>query len=175
MMILIPIFQGFLYKIAKASSKRVPGLGTSTGHKLIIDQSYRAPIFFVVQSSSGSIRQWASRACTMDLRGSYERTTGQVKGGLHQQNFEILAKLRFEYMVLQSKTRGISWAERGSHRIEKIMVYDRKTEIIKNVQKMFFFISVRASPRTPGDPIKPYKTQKIAKTFFFLPFPPGVS
>ena len=48
MMIFIPILKEFLYKIAKASSKRVPGLGTSTGHKPIIDQSYGAPIFFVV-------------------------------------------------------------------------------------------------------------------------------
>ena len=48
MMIFIPILYEVLYKIAKASSKRVPGLGTSTGHKPIIDQSYRAPIFFVV-------------------------------------------------------------------------------------------------------------------------------
>ena len=100
MMIFIPMLWEFLYGIAKASSKRVLGLGTSTGHKPIIDQSDGAPIFFVVWSSMGSIRQWASRACTMDLGGSYERTTGQVKGGLHQQNFELLAKLRFEYMVL---------------------------------------------------------------------------
>ena len=32
----------------------------------------------------------------MDRRGSYDRKTGQVKGGLHRPIFEILAKLRFE-------------------------------------------------------------------------------
>ena len=48
MMIFIPILKQFLYKIVKASSKRVPGLGTSTGHRPIINQSYGAPIFFVV-------------------------------------------------------------------------------------------------------------------------------
>ena len=48
MMIFIPILQGFLYKIAKASSKRVPDLGTSTGHKPIIDQSCGAVLFFSV-------------------------------------------------------------------------------------------------------------------------------
>ena len=46
MMIFIPRLLELLYKIAKASSKRVPGLGTSTGHKPIIDQSDGAPIFF---------------------------------------------------------------------------------------------------------------------------------
>ena len=47
MMILIPALWESLYKIAKASSKRVPGLGTSTGHKPILNQSDGAPIFFV--------------------------------------------------------------------------------------------------------------------------------
>ena len=49
MMIFIPILKKFLYKVAKASSKRVPGLGTSTGHKPIIDQSYGAVFFFRVE------------------------------------------------------------------------------------------------------------------------------
>ena len=70
----------------------------------------------------------------MYLRGSYDLKSGQVKGGLHQPNFKILAKLRFEYMVMWSKMRGIAWAERGSHSIEKIIVYDRKTEFIKNLK-----------------------------------------
>ena len=34
-------------QIPKASSKRVPVLGTSTGHKPIIDRSYGVPIFCV--------------------------------------------------------------------------------------------------------------------------------
>ena len=33
-------------KTAKASFKCVPNLGTSSGHKPIIDRSYGAPIFF---------------------------------------------------------------------------------------------------------------------------------
>ena len=48
MMIFIPILWESPYKIAKASSKRVPGLGISTGHTPIIDQSYGAPMFLVV-------------------------------------------------------------------------------------------------------------------------------
>ena len=128
MMILIRILQYGLYKILKASFKWVPNLGTSSGHEPIIDRSYGAPIFFGGQSSSRSIRQRPSQGCRMDLRGSYERKTGRVQGPLHHENFEILAKIRFEDMNLQSKAREISWAERGSHRIEKMMVYDRKTE-----------------------------------------------
>ena len=91
--------------------------------------------FFGGQSSSRSIRQRPSQGHRMDLRGSYERKTGRVEGPLHHENFEILAKIRFEDMNLQSKARGISWAERGSHRIEKMMVYDRKTEFIKMFKK----------------------------------------
>ena len=49
MMIYIPILSEFLYKIAKASFKRVLGLGPSTGHKPIIDQSYGAPFFCRVE------------------------------------------------------------------------------------------------------------------------------
>ena len=45
MVTFIPILLEFPYKIAKASSKRVPGLGASTGHRPIIDQTYGAPIF----------------------------------------------------------------------------------------------------------------------------------
>ena len=51
-MILMMIFRFivvyFLYKIPEASFKWVPGLGTSPGHKPIIDQSYGAVLFFSV-------------------------------------------------------------------------------------------------------------------------------
>ena len=46
MMMFIHILEYSLYKIPKASSKRVPDLGTSTGHKPIIDQSCGAVLFF---------------------------------------------------------------------------------------------------------------------------------
>ena len=36
-----------------------------------------------------------------------------------------------------------------------MMDYDRKTEFIKKSKKGDFFISVRAAPGTPRDPIKP--------------------
>ena len=42
----ISTLQYGMYKIPKASSKRVPDLGTSPGHKPIIDQSCRAVLFF---------------------------------------------------------------------------------------------------------------------------------
>ena len=116
MMIIVPVLQGFLYKIPKASFKWVPNLGTSSGHEPIIDRPYGAPIVFGGQSSSRSIRQRPSQGHRMDLKGSYERKTGRVEGPLHHDNFEILTKIRFEDMNLQSKARGISWAERGSHR-----------------------------------------------------------
>ena len=45
-MILIRILAYGLYKVPKASFRWVPNLGTSSGHKPIIDRSYGAPIFF---------------------------------------------------------------------------------------------------------------------------------
>ena len=155
-LMMISILQYSIYKIPKASFKWVPDLGTSPGHEPIIDQSCGAVLFFSMQSSSRSIRQCPSRAHTVDLRPSYGRKTGQLKDTLHGPLYEILSKPRFEYMVLQSRTRRISWAGRGSHSIEIMVVYDRKTEIIKNVKKIW----VRAAPRTTGDPIKPRKTGK---------------
>ena len=156
-LMMISILQYSIYKIPKASFKWVPDLGTSPGHEPIIDQSCGAVLFFSMQSSSRSIRQYPSRPHTVDLRPSYGRKTGQLKDTLHGPFYEILSKPKFEYMVLQSRTRRISWAERGSHSIEIMMVYDRKTEIIKHV-KTCFFLWVRAASRTTGDPIEPRKT-----------------
>ena len=99
-----------------------------------------------------SIRQWASRACTMDLRPSYGRKTDQLKDTLHRPFHENLSKPKFEDMVLYSRTRRKSWAERGSHSIEQIMVYDRKTEFMKNLKKTNDF-----GPRGTRDPRGPHK------------------
>ena len=150
-LMMISILQYSIYKIPKASFKWVPDLGTSPGHEPIIDQSCGA-VFFSMQSSSRSIRWWASRACTMDLRPSYGRKTGQLKDTLHGPFYEILSKPRFEYMVLQSRTRRISWAGRGSHSIEIMMVYDRKTEIIKISKNDFFLYGSGRHPGPPGTP-----------------------
>ena len=114
------------------------------------------------------------QGCRMDLRVSYERKTVRLKGPLHHENVEMLTKIKFEDMNLYSKARGISWAERGSHRIEKMMVYDRKTEFIKMSKNDFFYFG----PGVTQDPWGPHKTLsnlKIKKSnFLFLP-PPGVS
>ena len=146
-LMMISILQYSIYKIPKASFKWVPDLGTSPGHEPIIDQSCGAVLFFSMQSSSRSICQCPSRPHTVDLRPSYGRKTGQLKDTLHGPFYEILSKPRFEYMVLQSRTGRISWAGRGSHSIEIMMVYDRKTEIIKNLKQRFF---LHGSGRHPG-------------------------
>ena len=45
-------------------------------------------------------RDLSARGHRMDLRGSYERKTGRLKGPLHHENFENLTKIRFEDMNL---------------------------------------------------------------------------
>ena len=63
--------------------------------------------------------------------------------------------------------RGISWAALGSHRIEKMRVYDRKTEFIKVSKNIFFYFG----PRGTRDPIKPIFSLFLGGPDRFVFFP----
>ena len=66
-------------------------------------------------------------------------------------------------MVLSSRTRRISWAGRGSHSIEIMMVFDRKTEIIKMSKNVFFYMGPGGTQDHRGPHKTPEKIEHLEK------------
>ena len=106
-LMMISILQYSIYKIPKASFKWVPDLGTSPGHKPIIDQSCGAVLFFSMQSSSRSIRRWASRPHTVDLRPSEGRKTRQLKDTLHVHGYPWISMDIHGYPWISMDMQGV--------------------------------------------------------------------